>query len=281
MQFCEQLGEYMKQYNISAKELSDISGLSPSVISRYKSGRRIPAADSEQVSMLAYGIAHIGISRGEDTLNADVIRNTLYSCIADSSGYTKHQAGNLNILIEALKINTVEMAKAINYDPSFISRVRKNKRIPSNVESFIRKISSYAAVTYDSKEDIRIMAECMNCSTDRLETVGIRQLMLEQWLSEKNTETDSAPIQRFLSEIDDFNFDDYMRKIHFDDIRIPTKPFQLPSSRNYYGVKAMKQGELDFIKATVFSRSRKPVYMYSDMPMEQSGDMSRGDLKSF
>ena len=45
-------------------------------------------------------------------------------------------------------------------------------------------------------------------------------------------------------------------------------PFRLPASRNYYGIEEMKQGELDFFKATALSKSRlSPVFMCSDMPM--------------
>lgn len=271
MQFCEKLNEYMNQLNINAKELSDESGLSPSVISRYRSGKRIPSENSEQISMLAKGIANISRAKGNDSVAYDSVYNSLLKCIDDSSGYTRHQASNFNTLIEALKINTTDMARVINYDPSYISRVRSRQRIPSNSESFILKISNYVASTYTSEKDIQVMSQCLGCPEEKLETIGLRQVMLEQWLSKKTTETDTSPIQQFLAEVDEFNLDDYMRGIHFDNIRIPTTPFAIPSSRNYYGLKGMKQAELDFLKATVLSRSKKPVYMYSDMPMENMG----------
>ena len=271
MQFCEKLNEYMNQLNINAKELSDESGLSPSVISRYKTGKRIPSENSEQISMLAKGIANISRAKGNDNAAYDSVYNSLLKCIDDSSGYTRHQASNLNTLIEALKINTTDMARVVNYDSSYISRVRSRQRIPSNSESFILKISNYVASTYTAEKDIQVMSQCLGCPAEKLETIGLRQVMLEQWLSEKTIETDTSPIQQFLAEVDEFNLDDYMRRIHFDDIKVPTVPISLPVSKNYYGVRAMKQAELEFIKTTVLSRSRKPVYLYSDMPMEDMG----------
>ena len=48
---------------------------------------------------------------------------------------------------------------------------------------------------------------------------------------------------------------------------MPSLPFQLPVSRNYYGIEEMKQGELDFFKTTVLSKSLEDVFMCSDMPM--------------
>lgn len=51
-------------------------------------------------------------------------------------------------------------------------------------------------------------------------------------------------------------------------------PFQLPTSKYYYGISEMMQSELDFLKATVISPSTEPVILYSDMPIEE---MSKDD----
>ncbi|MCI6504870.1 MAG: hypothetical protein MR996_00705 [Ruminococcus sp.] len=50
---------------------------------------------------------------------------------------------------------------------------------------------------------------------------------------------------------------------------MPTVPFQLPTSKSYYGLKEMMESELEFLKATVLSKSKEPVTMYSDMPMNE------------
>ena len=52
MTFSEQLNEYLSVLNCSAKELSQISGLSNSVISRYRSGERVPRPESEKLNQL-------------------------------------------------------------------------------------------------------------------------------------------------------------------------------------------------------------------------------------
>ena len=56
MTFSEQLNEYLSILNCSAKELSQISGLSNSVISRYRSGERVPRPESEKLNQLCEGI---------------------------------------------------------------------------------------------------------------------------------------------------------------------------------------------------------------------------------
>ena len=75
------------------------------------------------------------------------------------------------------------------------------------------------------------------------------------------------PVHSFLVHLNDFDLEEFMRQIHFQDLKVPTLPFQLPGSRDYYGIEEMKQAELDFLKTTVTARSLEDVYFYSDMPM--------------
>lgn len=79
----------------------------------------------------------------------------------------------------------------------------------------------------------------------------------------------SSDISSFLSKLDEFDLNEYIKAIHFDELKVPTVPFQLPSSRTYFGLKEMMESELDFLKATVLSKSMQPVTMYSDMPMQE------------
>lgn len=44
--------------------------------------------------------------------------------------------------------------------------------------------------------------------------------------------------------------------------------YRIPS-KSYFGLKQMMESELDFLKATVLSKSDEPVIMYSDMPMSE------------
>ena len=72
----------------------------------------------------------------------------------------------------------------------------------------------------------------------------------------------------FLHKVDDFDLEQYIRAIHFDSLRVPKVPFTLPVSKHYYGLSEMRDGELDFLKHTVLAKSMEPVYLCSDMPVE-------------
>ena len=62
---------------------------------------------------------------------------------------------------------------------------------------------------------------------------------------------------------------EYIKAIHFDEMKVPQLPFQLPTSKYYYGLHEMMESELDFLKATVLSKSKDDVTLYSDMPMTE------------
>ena len=71
-----------------------------------------------------------------------------------------------------------------------------------------------------------------------------------------------------MSNLDNFNLGEYIKAIHFDEIKVPIVPFYRAFSKTYYGIEEMKKGELDFFKATVLSKSNDSIFMCSDMPME-------------
>ena len=56
MTFAEQLNEYIKQIGCSSKELVIVSGLTSSVISRYRKGERSPSIKSKQLDQLTEGL---------------------------------------------------------------------------------------------------------------------------------------------------------------------------------------------------------------------------------
>ncbi|MBU5450258.1 hypothetical protein [Acetivibrio sp. MSJd-27] len=75
-------------------------------------------------------------------------------------------------------------------------------------------------------------------------------------------------MKKFLDTLDSFNLNEYIKAIRFDELKVPSLPFQIPVSKSYYGVDEMKNGELDFLKATALSKSKHSVFMCSDMQMD-------------
>ncbi|MGN0554349.1 MAG: hypothetical protein ACI4LI_00450, partial [Candidatus Fimenecus sp.] len=64
-------------------------------------------------------------------------------------------------------------------------------------------------------------------------------------------------------KLNTFDLNEFIKAIHFDEMKVPSFPFQLPTSKTYFGLKEMMDSELDFLKATVLSKSMVPVIMYN------------------
>lgn len=61
MRFYEQLNEYMKLLNCTAKELCSASGISAAALSRYRSGERVPDVHSETFEQLCSALETLAL----------------------------------------------------------------------------------------------------------------------------------------------------------------------------------------------------------------------------
>ena len=69
--------------------------------------------------------------------------------------------------------------------------------------------------------------------------------------------------------MDDFDLNDYMESVHFNDIKLPPSVPIMPTRKEYLGIKKFMDSELDFMKATVLSKSMEDCILYSDMPLKE------------
>lgn len=266
MNFKEVLNEYLKELNCSSKKLSNESGLSESVISRYRSGERTPLKNSEQLNKLTKALFNIAKDSGKNKYTFDKIVSDFNSTLAsDNFDYTTF-SNNLNTLITSLNINIHEMSKYIVFDASHISRIRYGKAKPSNPVEFSNKICSYILNRYKNPDDINNLMMIIGCKKSDLSNEKIYSTLFN-WLTSEIVPVKNQ-ISDFLHHLDSFNLDDYIKVIKFDELKVPSIPFYKTKTKHYYGIEEMKQGELNFFKGTVLSKSKEDIFMCSDMPME-------------
>ena len=266
MNFKEVLNKYLKELNCSSKKLSNESGLSESVISRYRSGERTPLKNSEQLNKLTKALFNIAKDNGKNKYTFDKIESDFNSVLtSDDFDYTTF-SNNLNTLITSLNINTHEMSKYIVFDASHISRIRYGKAKPSNPVEFSNKICSYIFNRYKNPDDINNLMMIIGCKKSDLSNEKIYSTLFN-WLTSEIVPVKNQ-ISDFLHHLDSFNLDDYIKVIKFDELKVPSIPFYKAKTKHYYGIKEMKQGELNFFKGTVLSKSKEDIFMCSDMPME-------------
>ena len=268
MSFQECLNKYITQIQCNGRELARNSGISETVISRYRNGERAPSADSEYLKKLADGI----IKTAEEKEIRDFDGRNIFQTLRDSLETEKQgqefNGQKLDILLKELNINISRLAAFLHYDPSYLSKLRTGKRAPAHQQEFIDKVCSYIAINCREDTDKKKVAFLTGCQEKELTEPAEYKKALEDWMMFGNNIKDIDYVAGFLHKVDDFNLDEYIRAVHFDSFKVPKVPFQLPVSRHYYGLEEMREGELDFLKHTVLSKSMQDLYMCSDMPIE-------------
>ena len=250
------IGNYINQYGFTAKALSEKSGISASSLSRIKNAKGTVSLSSEELSALANAVE--ALTEGEKT--ADIVISTVKSCDNYSSEKSSIVLNNLNSLISFLNINVSELAKSLNFDPSYLSRIRSGERKPADAVDFALGVSRFAVkkcVEASSKAGLRELIG---------NTEGDLQSAVQVWLCEGEI-SPKDDINSFLTTLNNFNLDEYIESIHFNDIKVLTLPFNLPAKKSYIGLREMKKGELDFFRTAILSKASEDVFMHSEMPM--------------
>lgn len=150
--FQEALSEYTSRLHCTSKELTLASGLSAVVISRYRSGERTPLKNSTQFSSLVKGLALLCGEKGlPDT--EEEIEKTLKSTLPkyDASICPERFRNHLVTLVKVTQIPMSHMARALSYDPSYLSKICSAQRFPSSPGAFIEKLCTFVAEHYTTE----------------------------------------------------------------------------------------------------------------------------------
>lgn len=268
MKFHEQLNAYIDAIGCSARQLAQASGLSAAVISRYRSGEREPGAESAQLEALAGALEALARQAGQSSPTRQAAHAALSDTLAAPRAEDGALSENLNALIEALDVTSGEVARALNYDASYISRIRSGSRRPADKQAFADQLSAFLARRCDQPERLEALTKLTGGDARALEGIDARREAMKAFLLRPAPKR-PQPAAGFLEKLDGFDLAAYIRSIRFDELKVPTLPFSPVRSRVYPGPEGRKAAELAFLKATVLSRSTEDVFMCCDMPMEK------------
>ena len=270
MKFYHKLNEYMELLSCTAKEICNLSGISAASFSRYRNNERVPEIGTKPFEELCSAIAQIAIQKKIPNVTAKSVKESFISCEDFVSTDKELLRQNFNTLLAALNVNLTQLCLYTNYDTSAIFRIRNGTRKPGDAERFASAVASFVARKMQTPQEIAAVAKLIGCDTDRIYGMSVRYAKIKSWLLEQPVqETGNDSVSKFLSKLDEFDLNEYIKVIKFDELKIPSVPFQIPTSKTYFGINEMMESELDFLKATVLSKSMTPVTMYSDMPMKE------------
>lgn len=268
MKFSEMLNDYLNRLNCTAGELSSVSGLSPTTVSRYRNGERVPELDSEAFKKLCSALASLAEKNNVSDITEQSVKERFCDC-SDVVSVSKEQLmQNFNTLISVLNININRLCRYTNYDASTVFRFRNGTRRPAEPFRFAAGVAGYVTEELDGAPELNALTELLDCKAEEIADPQKRFAKIQSWLiSGQSVRADS--ISQFLDKLNEFDLNQYIKAIHFDELKVPHVPFRLPINKKYFGLKQMQDSELDFLKATVLSKSSDDVIMYSDMPMEE------------
>lgn len=270
MKFSEKLNDYIKQLSCTGKDICNLSGISAASFSRYRNGERVPELGTKSFEDLCCALAQISAQKGELQITADAVKKAFVSCDDFVSTDKELLRKNFNTLISALNVNLTQLCQYTNYDASAVFRIRNGSRKPGDAERFASAVASFVTRTMQTQSEIGAVAELIGCDIDEIYDMSVRYAKIKSWLLKQPVQkAEGNSVSKFLSKLDDFDLNEYIRVIKFDELKVPSVPFQIPSSKTYFGIKEMMESELDFLKSTVLSKSSAPVIMYSDMPMKE------------
>lgn len=286
MGFAEEFGRCIDELGCCAVDLSDLTGLSRSTISRYRNGSRLPSEESipqlaealVRASAVSAGISLADTSAppGLDVaLIEDISRRLSQSLRSDQPEYDYELfRERMNALIDALGITLSDLSNALNHDPSHLSRIRTGRRRPGDPRVLATGLAGYISRTYTSEADLRTIEQAISfrsvpasCAPD-FPGVGL-EIALFNWLMEGQREA-SRDIVSFARTLDEFSPADYTWRRILSSIALPAAPFRIPPQRDYLGERELREGELDFLMATLMARNAREMLIYSDFPIETS-----------
>lgn len=197
----------MKTLHCTGKELSDRSGISSSIISRYRNGEREPQMDSEIVITLAHTLTEIAAEKNIETMSEETIlsafQNALYSKSRDYETFLRR----FNTLYEELHLNMKDLSAFTHFDTSFLYRIKSGERKTSNLPAFCDSITKFLVNAHSSCMDKEKIAGIIGINYNSIiETTGY-YTAIYQWLlpngdkseaPSKTTKSPASDISQFL-----------------------------------------------------------------------------------
>lgn len=258
MDFSELLNLYIEQIGCNSKELAKESNISESLISRYRNMDKIPKYKSDKYNSLIDGLIKLSKKYNISDLDDKKINSEFDKIFFKDNIDFDIFRENLNFVINELKINVSNLSKSIEFDSSYISKIRNNIRKPQNTSDFASSISTYIVNNYDNN-NISSVTGISIVNSDNL----------YKWMT-NNTKKEEVPINSFLTKLDDFDLDEYIKSIKFDKLKVPTMPISIPKQKIYYGLKGYKDSQIDTLKQIILSKSKDDVFFYSNMSMTEA-----------
>lgn len=269
MEFSTQLEQLMRLAQCNLVQLAEESGVSQATICRYRSGKRRPKANSEHVEQIAGALSRLAERNGVASVDAGAILRQLNRTLEESAmAQQELNTEHFGQLIAWMDMSYSELAPKISYDASTISRIRSGKRHPAEPHAFAESVAQVALARREKVTGTQGLAELIGLRSVCADEDAELAERLVAWLLQAQA-PQNRQMGELLASIDSFNLDDYVKRIGYDSLKVPTSPFTIPSTKSYCGVQGRKRAELDFLKTVATSKGSKSFTLFCNMDMAE------------
>lgn len=286
--FTEKIDTLLETIGASNTDIAKEIGCNASLVSRLRTGARSPKRESKTIDKFAYGVYAFAKDKnlipflitmvdaqGEDEIQIEkAIKEWIYedeNLVRDKKSVVlpvKKEgtengtfAQKLDLIMNILELSNIRLAKAINLDPSQISRFRTGTRVPKTNQATMYDICKYLYEKLINGGYNEELSELVGQKADIFEKPEGFECFSE-WMSQIVKNDSDDLIENFLDEIDNYRevrFSEEMEKIH---ATIIEKAYA-EKRRIYHGIAECREG---FLNVLAYAEVMKvpTVYLYTD-----------------
>ena len=245
-------------------QLADASKIPRSTLSRYLSGTRTPRPEGKVWERLRMGAERLleKADSHSDPAKARAALDTLRSLSIDSDSFSTR----LKTIFQVFDISHNQLAHALSFDPSYISRIVAGDRRPRDLGVFAREVCSYATASHPMVKTSELTAGLTGISPDTLDSVDACESALVSYLLASGRPPERSALNHFLHRLDEFDLATYLQTAATDN-SVQEDMSDLPFRSTYHGVDGGKRAELDFLTLAAQAEQPSRVILYSDFPI--------------
>ena len=287
--FSEKVNRLFALLEITAADCARIAHCDKSHISRMASGERVPKNGGAAAWRLVDGIYLWADEKGridalcrmigcESKSSAAEIRAHLmawlYGGETPAAGRTKppkekapYQAfgGRLSAVMELAGVSNIRLGRALNIDPSYISRFRSGFRSPKANPKLMNDICAFLLGRLEDQGKLGRLSRLTGAPAEALSDWEPALESLYTWLYHTE-KTDSTPfVEGLIDQIESFSGDIKAPPLSFEEAADSDTLADV--AQTYYGAAGLQRAVLRFL-GNVVLRKEKALFLYSDQNMD-------------
>ena len=257
MSFISALNMYCEIIPCNAGEIAAACGVSPSALSRYRSGQRMPTSQSKVIPQMAKGITTLLRKYEVDpTVTEQDVLAMLMSGRAEEHASAARFSDRLDQLISVLGIRNKDLARAVGIDASYVSRIRHGKRAAHDKVTLALACAQLAVKKCldEGKADALPSLEGLSVGEVSAALVtgdsraDLADLLVGWLIGVRLVEIQTEDILQVLKEIDGFDYGEARERLLADPYWDNADAgMARDDSQFFYGLEGAREAELKFI----------------------------------